>query len=80
MREVAAPLEPDPDPAIESVITIITEFAEWLADGADNSSGDTYESVFTDEFMDKDPRSWDRVARDFIQVYAERQARIARMR
>ena len=80
MREVTASLEQDSDPAIESVVSIITEFAEWLADGADNASSSTYEAVFTDEFMDSDIRSWDQIARDFIKVYAERQARIARMR
>jgi hypothetical protein len=80
VREVTASLEQDSDPAIESVVSIITEFAEWLADGADNASSGTYETVFTDEFMDSDIRSWDQIARDFIKVYAERQARIARMR
>jgi len=73
-------LDDDSDP-IESVVSIITEFAEWLADGAGNTSNNArYESVFTDEFMDGDARSWDEIARDFIKVYAERQARIARMR
>ena len=70
----------DADQAIESVVSIITEFAEWLADGADNTSSSTYETVFTDEFMDEDTRSWEQMAREFLKVYAERQARIERLR